>query len=87
MPTSCRDHLLTQSLLITPKSNGGTRELADRASKPFRDYYLGGLELRETFVAHLSESGQFHIFLSSAEAVEEELEEELEEEVEEVSLN
>lgn len=46
---------------------------ADEVSKPFRDYYLGMQELRGRFLAHLSESDRFHIFLSSAEAVEAEI--------------
>lgn len=56
-----------------------TKEKADEVSKPFRDYYLGVQELREKFLAHLSESDRYHIFLSSAEAVEAEIDEELEE--------
>ncbi|MBM2619005.1 hypothetical protein JIG36_25950 [Actinoplanes sp. LDG1-06] len=56
-----------------------SRERADEVSKPFRDYYLGMQELRQKFLDHLTESDRYHIFLSSAEAVEEEIEEELEE--------
>lgn len=55
-----------------------SRERADEVSKPFRAYYLGIQELRRNFLDHLSESDKYHIFLSSAEAVEEEIEEELE---------
>ncbi|WP_280243068.1 hypothetical protein [Nocardia abscessus] len=56
-----------------------TKELADSVSAPFRDYYLGVQELRGKFLEHLSESDKYHIFLSSAEAVEEEIEVELDE--------
>jgi hypothetical protein len=55
-----------------------SKEKADEVSKPFRDYYLGMQELRQKFLEHLSESDKYHIFLSSAEAIEEEIEEELE---------
>ncbi|MEU8815382.1 hypothetical protein [Actinoplanes sp. NPDC048796] len=56
-----------------------SRNRADEVSESFRKYYLGMQELRQSFLDHLSESDKYHIFLSSAEAVEEEIEEELEE--------
>lgn len=50
-------------------------EAADKVSAPFRDYYTGMQDLREKLLSYLSESDKFHIFLSSAEAVEENEEE------------
>lgn len=55
-----------------------SKDRAHEVSKPFRDYYLGMQELRQKFLDHLTESDKYHIFLSSAEAVEEEIEEEIE---------
>jgi hypothetical protein len=45
-----------------------SRNKAYEVSKPFRDFYLGMQELRRKFLAHLTESDKYHIFLSSAAA-------------------
>ncbi|MFG3354526.1 hypothetical protein [Streptomyces sp. NPDC048001] len=47
------------------------REVADRASKAFRDYYLGTQRLREDLLSYLANDDKHYIFMSSAAAVEE----------------
>ena len=55
------------------------RATALRVSSPFRDYYLGSQEIRNSFLEYLTDDGRHHIFLSSAEAVDEEIAAETEE--------
>jgi type I restriction enzyme M protein len=51
-----------------------TRSQRDRIAKPFRTYYEGTAKLREEFLAYLSTDEHHHVFLASAEAVEQEAE-------------
>lgn len=50
-----------------------SRALADRVSKPFRDYYKAIATAREGLVTYLRESDQHHFFVSGAETPEPEM--------------